>query len=60
MHIQHRALAHFYKLLRVEIVVLAARTHEFSVRAALHNSPAVNHHNAGGAANGAESMGPIR
>ena len=56
MHIQHRALAHFHKLLRIEIVVLAARTHEFSVRSTLNDPPAVNHHNARGPANGAESV----
>ena len=60
MHIEHRALAHFHKLLRIEIVVLAARTHEFRMRSAFNDPPAVNHHNARRPANGAESMGPIR
>ena len=56
MHIQHCALTHFYKLLRIEIVVLAARTHEFGVRSALNDPPTINHHNPRGAANGAEPM----
>lgn len=56
MHIEHRALAHFYKLLRIEIVVLTARTHEFRMRATLNDPPAVNHHNARRAANGAETV----
>ena len=56
MHIQYRALAHFHKLLRVEIVVLAARTHQFRVRSAFNDPSAVNHHNARGSANSAESV----
>ena len=56
MHIEHRALAHFYKLLRIEIVVLTARTHEFSMRSALNDPPAVHHHNARGPANSAETV----